>query len=179
MGILNGVGGALGSITGGALGDRWFRTNPKAHVTLCALGALAIVPFHMATLLAPTLWLALAAWAGALFFQFFYVGPMWATIQGLAPPGGRATAGAIHLMFANLVGLGVGPLLVGFVSDLLSVRFALGPNDGLRFALVVLELVAIATAALFWACRRYVARDLANPIGQEVAAFHGATPASA
>jgi hypothetical protein len=52
----------------------------------------------------------------------------------------RAVASAVLFFLINLVGLGLGPLLIGSVSDLL--RPALGDADGLRFAILGTALAA-------------------------------------
>ena len=54
----------------------------------------------------------------------------------------RAMASALLLFVLNIIGLGLGPFLVGVLSDLLSGPFG---EDSLRFAIL------IATAAYFWA----------------------------
>ena len=49
----------------------------------------------------------------------FYLGPTFAMVQSLAPPETRATAAAALLFLGNTVGLGLGPLAVGALSDAL------------------------------------------------------------
>ena len=49
----------------------------------------------------------------------------------------RATAAALLLFIINLIGLGLGPLAVGLLSDYLNKGMGLGPADGVRWALIV------------------------------------------
>ena len=67
-------------------------------------------------------------------------------IQGLAPLRMRALWAAITLLVINLIGLGIGPTLVGMLSDLLAPRFG---EESLRYALLA---VAMATP---WAIYHY------------------------
>jgi hypothetical protein len=59
----------------------------------------------------------------------------------------RALASAILLFILNIIGLGLGPFLVGVLSDLLS--DSLG-RESLRYAIL------IATAAYFWAGAHFI-----------------------
>lgn len=61
-----------------------------------------------------------------------YLGPTFALLQGLAPLRMRALWAAITLLVINLVGLGLGPTLIGAISDLLKPRFG---AESLRWAL--------------------------------------------
>lgn len=72
----------------------------------------------------------------------------------------RATSSAILLFILNLIGLGLGPLGVGLLSDLLASSFGLGPAEGVRWALIISTLLAFGTFALFWAARRTVRADM-------------------
>ena len=86
-----------------------------------------------------------------------WLGPAFGTIQNLAPTRMRALASAILLFILNIIGLGLGPFLVGVLSDLLVPSFG---EESLRYAIL------IATVAYFWAgahfllAGRTIARDL-------------------
>ena len=76
-----------------------------------------------------------------------WLGPSFGTIQNLAPTRMRAMASALMLFILNIIGLGLGPFLVGVLSDLLSGTFGI---DSLRYAIL------IATVAYFWAGAHFV-----------------------
>ena len=75
-----------------------------------------------------------------------YLGPTFALIQGLAPIRMRALWAAITLLVINLFGLGLGPTLIGVLSDLY--RPAAG-EESLRWALLTF------VAATPWALWHY------------------------
>ena len=85
---------------------------------------------------------ALAYIASAL-----WMGPAYAATQALAKPAMRALAAALLLLVINLVGLGLGPLLVGWLSDLFQPQFG---SESIRYAL------AVAGLASLWAGIHYV-----------------------
>jgi hypothetical protein len=67
------------------------------------------------------------------------------------------------MLLANLVGMGLGPQIVGLLSDAL--RPSLG-NESLRFALFSMGLVALGAAHQFWCAARTVKADLETVAAQ-------------
>lgn len=69
---------------------------------------------------------------------FIYLGtaPLFAAIQSLLDVRMRAVAMALILMFANLIGMGLGPLFVGIISDLLTPSFG---HESLRNTLLLIS----------------------------------------
>ena len=85
--------------------------------------------------------------------------PAYAAIQGLVQPRVRATAAAIFMLGLNLIGLGLGPVTAGAISDLL---IAQGQTDGvaLKWAmLIVTEVALVLGIALIGSSRRSLDAD--------------------
>jgi MFS family permease len=93
------------------------------------------------------------------FFASTFLGPSYAAVQGLAPPGMRAQAAALLLLILTLVGLGLGPQLVGIASDLLHPRFG---TDALRYALLIAQAPSILAAWCFWEATRSLRDEIVN-----------------
>jgi MFS family permease len=91
-------------------------------------------------------------------------GPMFATIQTLVPPRMRATAIALLYFFSNLIGMGLGPLAVGALSDGLQPRFG---EDSLRYALLALCPGYFWAAWHAWQAGRAVTGAIAASVAQE------------
>ena len=91
---------------------------------------------------------ALAVPAAAL---CFYLAPTFAAVQSLAEPGMRALAAALLLLVGNLVGLGLGPVLVGLISDVLQPAHGV---ESLRLALLVVVPLYLWSAAHYFAASR-------------------------
>ena len=66
-----------------------------------------------------------------------WYGPVYATAQSVVAPQYRATTAAILLFVLNLIGLGLGPLSVGALSDFLAGPMGLGVAEGVRWALIL------------------------------------------
>lgn len=85
-------------------------------------------------------------------------GPIFATIQTLVPSRMRAMSVAIILLFANLIGLGFGPLAAGALSDLLQPMFG---DESLRYGLLALCPGYILCVVFLWKASTTVHHDLA------------------
>jgi len=162
LGLALGVGGGLGAILGGTLTGRAATRDPRAFLTL---PALTMVVFAAALLLAvwsESLLVVYGAISVAAFTQFFLMGPFFAVVQRLAPLRGRAVATAFFFFILATVGIGIGPVYVGVMNDLLSQAF--GQAEGLRRALMTLPAISLIAAAIAFFGRNAVTRD-ASRIG--------------
>ena len=140
--------GALGTFAGGVLADRLGAKDPRWRIWIMAVSSAILVPSAVAQFLVPDRNLSLALAAAPYFLLSVYVAPTIAAGQTLVLPHMRATTAAIMLLVFNIFGLGLGPLAVGVLSDLLNTRLGLGAQS-LRYALVAAVLVE-AVAVVFY-----------------------------
>ena len=164
--LLGGVGtiaGIIGAIAGGLLCDRLVQRNHRWQLWLPALGALASAPLMLTFVLWPEnqFWHIMGVKVPvAIIFLFFggilsslWIGPTYAAIQTAAPSHLRTQASALFLFAFNLIGLGLGPLVVGFASDMLQASYGI---YGLRYALALSMFGVLAGSVLFWlAAKQY------------------------
>ena len=156
MGSLLLVGGATGVFLGGALADRLGRRDRAWYARLPAIAWAITVPTFAAGLLAPDPWLAWPLLLIPNALNIFWLGPVTAAVQHLVPPRMRATAGGSFLFINTLLGLGVGPLLMGAISDWLKASYG---AESLRYAAVsCLSFYALAAVLVLFAVRS-VRRD--------------------
>ena len=88
-----------------------------------------------------------------------WLGPSLAITHSLVGLRQRAVASAALFFIINLIGLGLGPLTIGIISDLLRPEF--GDADGLRYAIIAVALTAKTWCiAHFFLAARYLERDL-------------------
>src|SRR5690606_18130290 len=92
-----------------------------------------------------------------------YIGPSLALAQGLFDPRARALSAAIYLLVVNLIGAGVGPLVVGALSDLLTQRFG---AHALRYAIVAAPVFWLAAAWYYGRASRALSR-VGSRVGSE------------
>jgi len=79
-----------------------------------------------------------------------YYGPVFSSTQGLVALRHRAMASAVLLFCQNLIGLGLGPLFFGMLSDLLKPSFG---GESVRYVLYGAALLGFVPAVLFWMLR--------------------------
>ena len=120
FGSISGASITIGLIIG-ALSSDWLAQRDRRWSAWIAIAGLFFAPiiyyfaFRMESLAAATVTLTAAAAVLLLFY-----GPTLGMIQNLLEPKMRATGMALWSVFYTLVGSGVGPPIVGFLSD----RFA-------------------------------------------------------
>jgi MFS family permease len=145
------IGGTIGVFMGGWLADRLGTRDRRWYTWLPAIAWLVTAPLYAAGLMSDNLvfvWLLLLI-PNAL--NILWLGPVTAAVQHLVEAPKRATASGAFLLINNLVGLGVGPLLIGTISDLLNEAYG---ADSLRIAaLVVLVFYLVAALLMFLASR--------------------------
>ena len=149
FGLLSGVGGMLGTWLGGYLADRFGAINRRHVLSAPAIGMALAVPIAIAAYHAPNWPLALLLLFIPTVFNSFYYGPCYSAAQGLVPIKARAIAAATLLFFQNLIGLGLGPLFFGMLSDWLQPTFG---ADSVRYVLYGAAVLGLVPAFFFWRC---------------------------
>jgi len=113
----------VGVIAAGFLADRLSRTNPAWHLRVPAIASVLAVPLGIVFLSIDSLALALPFCVAMAFFNTMWLGTGNAALQSVVHPAVRATAFSVLLLFSSVIGLGLGPALVGWASDQLAPSF--------------------------------------------------------
>ena len=141
-----GVLGVIAVLTAGQIADWAQRLDVGAHARVPALMMLVAAPLSAGALLSSTLIGVISLFVIPIMMMSAWQVPALAAIQNVAAADKRALASALAMFVLNLVGLGLGPLCTGVLSDALSPKFG---AESLRYALLLVP-VAFAFAALFW-----------------------------
>ncbi len=157
FGLIAGVGGMLGTWLGGYLADRFGATKRRHVLTAPAVGMTLSIPLAIAAYHAPSWPLALVLLFLPQVFNSLYYGPCYSAAQGLVPLRARAIAAATLLFFQNLIGLGLGPLFFGMLSDMLQPVY--GP-DSVRYVLYGAAVLGLVPAFFFWRCSLHLDAEL-------------------
>ena len=86
-----------------------------------------------------------------------YLGPSFALTQALVTLRMRAVASAILLLVLNLIGMGLGPFFIGFLSDMFEPAYGI---LALRYALCVTLIFNVISAGLYFVGSRTISRDI-------------------
>jgi predicted MFS family arabinose efflux permease len=156
-GPLLGISSGAGMLIGGLLCDKLGRKDIRWQLWVCAIAGFGAVPFIMLFLFIPTPLAALICYIPALVFGAFYVGPAYALAQSLSKLRMRAVASAILMFFINLIGLGLGPQVVGIMNDVLASSFG---TDSIRYSLTIVGVTNILAGIHFLIASKYLKKDM-------------------
>jgi MFS family permease len=159
LGPIAAFAGAAGNFLGGWLADRGVRRDERWLAWVSAIAGVGAMPFLLLFLLVPEPRLALACYVPATLLTSMWTGPTYSAVQGLASLRMRATASAVLLFLINFIGLGIGPQLVGLLSDWLEPRWA---NESIRYALLVVGLCKVWGSLHSFLAARHLRAELAR-----------------
>ncbi len=152
MGALTVGAGLLGTILGGAIAQRWSKTNRSALYLVPAWGALTALPFGCVCFFGPPRFI-LPSLALAIFLIFLGTGPVNASTLNAVPASVRATAMAGQLFLIHAFGDMLSSPIIGVVSDRTTLSIGLG----------VTLITLLLGSMIFFAGAAFVGRDQAGP----------------
>ncbi len=161
-GLIAGIGGLAGTYFGGWISDRMVKKHNDQtwYIRIAFISTLIAIPFALnSLLLMPTGYIAVYSYLLPVFFGGWYLAPCIASTHFLVGVRMRAMGSAVLFFMLNLIGLGLGPMLTGFVSDLLTPSY--GAN-ALRYAMAITVLVNLWCAVHYYLCTRTIQQDIAN-----------------
>lgn len=159
LGIGYGIAGVLGTWLGGYLADRFGKRDARHYLT---------GPIVSMVLAAPLLFWAYSVddWRWALVILFLptianslYYGPTYACAQSLVTPRARAVAASLIVFAQNLIGLGLGPLFFGMLSDAFR---PMAGEESVRWVLYGAAFLGIVPALFFWIASRHLNAEMKN-----------------
>ena len=132
--FLIGLTGMIGTYLGGYLADRFGREDKRWYMGIPGITTsdpfLAIILAIPGYILGP-----------------MYLGPTFAITQTLVTPAMRSLASAILLFVLNIIGLGLGPVFAGFLSDTLKPEYG---EESIRYSLLFLVITGNVWSTLHY-----------------------------
>jgi predicted MFS family arabinose efflux permease len=148
------IGGCAGVFAGGWLADRLGNADRGWYAKLPAIAWLLSIPAWGFGLFAPNLWVAWPLLLIGSGINILWLGPIITAVQHLVPRPMRSTASASFLLINNLIGLGVGPWLMGRLSDGLKASYGANAlRDAAVGCLGFYLLAAILALLSIWSLR--------------------------
>lgn len=165
-GGLSAVGGLLGVVAGGAVGDVFARRTPAGHLLTIAGGFIVSAPFGFLFILHENRSVFLPALFLAVFFLMLYVGSVNAVIHNVVHPSLRATALAIFVLLIHLGGDFLSPAIVGLISD----------RKSLQGAMMLLPILVFFAGLIALAAASVVGADMRRIEGTPTVVSSGQSP---
>lgn len=154
--------GAVGSFAGGFLSDRLSTKfdDKRWYMWVPGIGCVAMVPFQFVSYLAPDMTLVVPAFSIMVMLASMFFGPSFAVAQSVATVRMRAISASVLLFIQTIIGLTIGPLIVGAISDHLSP--SIGDARSLAYGLVIVGLANLWAAVHYYVGSRTYRADLAE-----------------
>lgn len=152
-----GIGGMLGTYFGGEVAARYAADNEGLQMRCGAIAVGTLAVFSCLIYISYNRYVAFMLLGLTAIGVTMINGPLFATIQTLVEERMRATVIALVYLSANLIGMGLGPLAAGSLSDALRPRFG---GESLRYALLILSPGYFWAAWHMWRASQTVAHDL-------------------
>lgn len=157
LGIVSGLGGMIGTFMGGSLTDRFGAKDARWYLWLPGLTAVTAIPLALVTYHTDSKVMMLGTYFVVVVLSTLYLAPAIAVTHRLVKPRMRALSSAVLFFVLNLIGLGLGPVLIGAISDY---ELARTGEDGLRMALTIGTCLAIFKGYLFYMGGKKLPEDL-------------------
>jgi predicted MFS family arabinose efflux permease len=155
-GLVGAAGSVIGTLLGGWVADRLAKRNLRWMALTPAISLLISCPLYIAAIL-------MSSFTTFLIFSFLSgvmlsasIPSMFSMIHVVCGTRRRAMAVAINFFFANLIGLGLGPVLTGYLSDTFTAQYGV---TGLRYALVAALLFLLPAAFAYWRVTKHLEKD--------------------
>jgi MFS family permease len=159
MALTTGFGGGLGSFCGGWMADKFGAKDVRWYLWVPAILTSLLVPVQLAILLSGEVYFALIMTAPFHFLSAAYLGAVLAVSHNLVNGRMRAMTSAVLFFVLNLIGLGLGPVIVGFLSDVFT-------RNGMVAPLGTAMLIC-GTVAAIWSVTHYILA--ANKVREDIA----------
>jgi MFS family permease len=165
------VGGLSGTFLGGKLADLFTNRSGDARwqLRLPAVTLLLNLPVGVLLYLTSDVRLVMLLLTLNIALGSVYLAPTVATTQRLVGLRERALAASILFFVLNLIGLGLGPIATGHVSDTLREYFldrgvdnATASGDGLRYSMLLMLAANVGSAIFYLRAARHVRGDLVS-----------------
>jgi len=157
--LIYGIGGFLGTWCSGQWASRHAASNERRQLKGVALGCAVTGVASAMLYLCPNPYWAFAFMALTAVGFSVVTAPLFATLQALVPERMRAVSVALFYLFSNLIGVGLGPLTVGTLSDTFQPLFG---QESLRYALLAMTPGYVWAAWHLWQAHKTVAMDIAK-----------------
>lgn len=156
-------GGFCGTFLGGVVADRLGQRDQRWYLWVPGIAGIASIPFALPYLLAESTVVTIAFLFLVSMSISTYLGPCLAICHGLVPASMRALTSAILFFIMNLIGLGMGPLTAGLLSDYFTGIYG---ADGLRYAMLVVSFIGVPSIFFFFLAARALPGDMERGVQQ-------------
>lgn len=173
IGLGSALGGLLGVTLGGILGDKFKQRHPAGRLLIGYIAVFGTAPLVLWMVYTESLYMAFLLNFVHHLFSAAWPGIPPSTAADLVLPRMRAVAGAYYILINTMLGLALGPYMMGQLSDTFA-STGMDSADSLRSAIACTLLIFIATIVLLTLAWKNLPKDEASrlerarALGEEV-----------
>jgi predicted MFS family arabinose efflux permease len=153
FGVISALGAIVGNLVGGMMADQFAKRDFALVPRMAGWTMIVAVFLFDIALAAPTIVVLAPLLFVAMAVLNAILPPMFSALHLVCGSKRRAMAVAVAFFLANLLGVGLGPVIAGALSDFLSSIH--GPAEGLRYALMIVMAVLVPGGALMLRAARH------------------------
>ena len=151
--------GIPGTFLGGWVSDRLVRRDPRWYLWLPTASSVLATPFSLLFLFAPSPLSAVLFYLPHMVLNSAYSAPVAAMTQTVIHVRARAMAAAVHLLAVNLLGFGLGPLIIGALNDSWQATYG---EQAIRYTMVVAVFANVVACVFYQIGARRVREEIAR-----------------
>ena len=157
LALIVGLAGGVGVYVGGYLSDHLGKRDQRWPYRVAGISTMLAGLLLVPALLVGSQYVMWGVYTFVTLCASMFLGPTIAMAHALVGPRYRALSSSLLFFVLNMIGLGLGPLTVGSVSDLLAPSLGV---ESIRWAIMTTSVVAVAGGVLYLLAARYVSEDL-------------------
>lgn len=157
LALIAGLAGAAGVYAGGHLSDHLGKRDDRWSYWVPGISTLAAGILLVPMMLSTQQYVMWGTYVLVALCQSMFLGPTIAMAHALVGPRYRALSSSVFFFVLNIIGLGLGPLTVGAISDALAPTLGI---ESIRWAILSTTAAALIGGALYLNAARYIRNDL-------------------
>ncbi|MDC1513863.1 MFS transporter [Porticoccaceae bacterium] len=149
--------GLIGTYLGGHVTERYAAHKEALQMRCIGVGFAVVGLSYVAVFLSENYYQALAGMSLAAFIGGMANGPVFSAIQSLVNNKMRSVMLALIFLLANFIGLGLGPVATGALSDLFASSYG---QESLRYALAAFAPGLVWVSYFYWKASQTIESDI-------------------
>jgi MFS family permease len=163
IGTVRAGAGLVGTLGGGYLSDWMGRKDVRWRIYISAICSILAFPGVLLFVFAKSLFVCIVGFTIVSMMSPVHVGPIVAASHSVVKVGMRAFSTSVVYLVSELIGLGLGPFLIGVFNDHYAYRFGVGV---IRYSMSTAAITTLAGGLLFIAAAQFLQRDMTRALSE-------------
>lgn len=157
LAISVGIGGFIGAFSGGFIVKKLIQRDIRWYMWIGIVAILLTIPFSMFTLFSSNKMASVICYFIPNVLFSLNMGALLTVTQSIVSVRMRAMSSAVYYLVLNLIGLGLGPLFVGALSDYLLPLYG---DESLRWSLFIVSNIYLICMYFYWKASQHLEQDM-------------------